>query len=50
MALPPQVPMPVNMFILKGELAAGQLPEDKFKIKMVIIPAFPYQAPKVFID
>ena len=50
MALPPNVPMPANMFIVKGELQTSPNPADMFKIKMVIVPAFPYQPPKVFVD
>ena len=50
MALPPQIPTPVNMFILKGEVQTSPIPSDKFKIKMILIPSFPYHAPRVYID
>ena len=50
MALPPQVPAPANMFILKGAVQTGVAAGDQFKVKAIIVPAFPFQAPKVYID
>lgn len=50
MALPPQVMAPTNMFILKGAIQTGVATGDEFKVKAIIVPAFPFQAPKVYID
>lgn len=50
MALPPHIPSPVNMFILKGPIQMSAQPNDSLQTKLVLIPSFPYHAPRVYID
>lgn len=38
------------MIIFKGNLKAGNTPDLNFKVKIILIQAFPFQAPKVYID
>ena len=38
MALPPQVPAPANMFILKGTVQTSAAVGDEFKVKIIILP------------